>query len=169
MLTVVQPMKQSTFLILVFFLSANMAEAAGVSLERLEDFNPKLDRIFVNVEVEVAIGCLVDPVNLEETFKGLLGVFGLQTASVDESQLEFAVSVKGLKASAEQACGIRQLSMARQIPGIKMLRLSPGSSSTRYRLWTVENIVTASGNDIQSSLKEQARKDVVTFTRALNQ
>lgn len=161
-------MKQIGFSLLALVLSANMAEAAGVSLERLEDFNPQLHKIAVNVEVAVENGCLVDPENLTETFAGLLGVFGFQTGTMDESELELAVSVKGLRASAEKPCGIRQLSMARQIPEIRMLRLSPGSTSTRYRLWTTENIVTASADDIQSLLQEQARKDVVAFTRSLN-
>lgn len=164
----VLPMKHSTIMALVLLLSVSTAEAAGVSLERLEDFNPQIHKITVNVEVEVENGCLVDPANLTETFSGLLGVFGFQTATMDESELELAVSVKGLRASAEKPCGIRQLSMARQIPAIRMLRLSPGSSSTRYRLWTTENIVTASANNIQSLLQEQARKDVVAFTRSLN-
>ena len=82
-----------------------------------------------------------------------------------ESQLEFAVSVKGFPASIEYPCGVQMMSMVRQIPEIKMLRLSPASTSTRYRIWTVENIVTAKQNDIQSLLQEQARKDVVDFSR----
>lgn len=161
-------MKRNTFLSLVFFLSASAAEAAGVSLEQLEDFNPQRHTIFVNVEVEATGICQVDPVSLTETFTGLLEVLGFQTADVDESQLEFAVSVKGLRAVAGQACGLKQLSMARQIPAIKMLRLSPGSTSTRYRLWSVENIVSASEIDLQSLLMEQARKDIVAFARAVS-
>jgi len=161
----VPAMKLISFSLLLFFLSASLAEAAGVSLERLEDFNPQIHKIFVNVEVEVKGDCLVDPANLTETFTGLLGVFGLHTGAVDESQLEFAVSVKGLHGG---SCGLRQLSMVRQIPDIKMLRLAPGSTSTRYRLWTVENIVSGTKADIQAQLQEQARKDVVAFTRALN-
>lgn len=159
--------KQNIFLSLVLLLSASVAAAGDVSLEQLEDFNRQEHTIFVNVEVETIDNCEVDPVSLAETFTGLLQVFGFQTASVDESQLEFAVSVTGLRAVAGQPCGIKQLSMARQIPRIKMLRLPPGSNSTRYRLWSVENIVSASEFDLQSSLADQARKDVVAFSRTV--
>lgn len=162
-------MKQNIFLSLLFFLSASATGAGYISLERLEDFDPQEHTIFVNVEVETTGECQVDPVYLVETFAGLLEVFGFQTANVDESHLEFAVSVKGLRAVAEQTCGLKQLSMARQIPRIKMLRISPGSNSTRYRLWSVENIVTAPGINLQSSLTEQARRDVVAFVRIVNQ
>ena len=134
-------------------------------MQRLEDFDVHVHKMSVNIHVEVEGGCFVDPINLEETFAGLLGVFGFQTAPIGESQLEFAVSIKGFKLSAERPCGLRVLSMVRQIPEIKMLRLSPGSSSTRYRLWTAENVVTSSSGEIQSLLQEQARKDVVDFSR----
>jgi hypothetical protein len=165
MLSAVPTMKRFRFSLLLFFLSASMAEAAGVSLERLEDFNPQTQKLFVNVEVEVNRDCLVDPAILTETFTGLLAVFGFQTGTVDESRLEFAVSVKGLQGG---SCGLRQMSMVRQIPDIKMLRIPPGSTSTRYRLWMADNFVSGTKTDIQTQLQEQARRDVVAFTRALN-
>ena len=161
----VAPMKQIPFYLLFVILSATAAEAADVNMQRLEDFNVSVHRMSVNIQVEVEGGCFVDPVSLKDTFAGLLGVFGFQTGPVDESQLEFAVSIKGFSLSADQPCGLRVLSMVRQIPEIKMLRLSPGSSSTRYRLWTAENVVTASASEIQSLLQEQARKDLVDFSR----
>lgn len=168
MLIMVTPMKPITFLALQLFLAVSMAEAADVSIERLEDFNPQDHKIAINIEVEVEGACRVHPLDLEETFTGLLGVFGFKTAPMNDSQLEFAVSIKGFPSSAKQPCGLRVLSMARQIPAIRMLRLSPGSTSTRYRLWTTENIVTSTQDEIQSLLQEQARKDVVAFTRMLN-
>jgi len=165
MLTMVAPMKQTLFYLLFFILSVTIAEAADVNMQRLEDFDISVHKMSVSIQVEVEGGCFIDPTNLEETYAGLLSVFGFQTAPVGESQLEFAVSIKGFKLSADQPCGLRVLSMVRQIPEIKMLRLSPGSSSTRYRLWTAENVVTASASAIHSLLQEQARKDVVDFSR----
>ena len=159
-------MKQIGLLLLSLFLSVTGAEAAGVKLERLEDFDARVHKMAVNIQVEVEGGCFVDPDSLQETFEGLLDVFGFQTASVGESQLEFAVSVAGFRASAELSCGIKILSMVRQIPEIKMLRASPGSTSARYRLWTVENIITATNSEVRSMLQEQARKDVVDFSRS---
>jgi hypothetical protein len=58
------------------------------------------------------------------------------------------------------------LSMVRQIPKIKILRLPPGSTSAGYRLWTTENVLTATQGEVQVLLQEQARKDVVEFSRA---
>ena len=107
--------------------------------------------------------------DLEETFTGLLNVFGFRTAPLDQSELEFAVAVSGFSVSGNQPCGIKILSMVRQIPTIKMLRLKPGSSSTRYRLWTTENVFTVANNEIQPTLQEQARKDVVELARSLEQ
>lgn len=162
----VSAMKRITLFLLFFILSVSLAEAANVKLQQLQDFDTNTHKMGVNIQVEVEGGCMIDAADLEETFAGLLAVFGFQTAPLGESQLEFAVSVKGFNLSAEQPCGLKVLSMVRQIPEIKMLRLSPGSTSTRYRLWTTENVVTASAREIHSLLQEQARKDVVGFCRA---
>lgn len=169
MLSSVAIMKPIEFLALTFVFLAGTAGAAGVRLERLEDFNSRQHKIFVNIEVDIKGNCLVDPGDLEETFTGLLGVFKLQTAPAREADLEFAVSVKGIPSSGIAPCGLKVLSMARQIPNIAMLSIPPGSTSTRFRLWTAENILTATQADVRSSLHEQARKDVVAFTRALSQ
>ena len=158
-------MKQITLLLLVLILSVPNAEGAGVKLELLEDFDAGIHKIGVNIQAEVKGGCVVNPTNVKEAFEVLLTRFGFQIAPLDESDLEFAVSIKGFSASESQPCGVMILSMIRQIPKIKMLRLSPGSTSTRYRLWTIENTFTATQDEIQSLLQDQARKDVVDFSR----
>jgi hypothetical protein len=158
-----------TIILLSLLLAANAAEAAGVKLQNLRDFDSDIHHIAVNVQVGLEGGCVIDPVELTRVFTGLLNVFGFQTAPLNQSELEFAVSVKGIFVSANQPCGIKLLSMVRQIPTIKMLRLEPGSTSTEYRLWATEHILTAANSDIQSMLQQQALDDVVEFTRSLEQ
>lgn len=162
-------MKQMTLNLLSLFLAATVAEAADVKLQSLRDFDSGAHRMAVNVQVEVKEGCVVDPKDLEKTFAGLLDVFGLRIAPVNDSELEFAVLVKGFYQPDSQTCGIKMLSMVRQIPRIKMLRISPGSSSERYRLWTSDNILMADRDDIQPLLRAQARKDVTAFVRTLGE
>ena len=158
-------MKQITSFLLLLVLSVANVHAAGIKLERLEDFDTETHKIAVNTQIEVEGSCFIDPINIGEAYKVLLGYFGFSVADPDSSHLEFAVSIEGFGISASQPCGVKVLSMVRQIPEIKMLRLSPGSSSTRYRLWSVENVITATQLEIQPMLEAQARKDTVEFAR----
>lgn len=162
-------MKKTTLLPLLLLTASGVTWAAGVRLEHLQDFDRQAHSIGVNVQVEVKGACRVDAADLEKTFRGLLGVFGFSTAALEESSLEFAVSVKGRYESGAQPCGIKQLSMVRQVPKIRMLRLPPGSTSTRYRLWSSETVITAGPDDIQAKLRQQATEDVFAFVRMLDQ
>ena len=158
-------MNRIAFSLFLLFLLTPAADAAGVKMKQLKDFDPAIHTVSVNTQVEMSGGCYIDKSNISEAFEFLLTRFGFQTAPVDESQLEFAVSVKGFELSGPHACGVMVLSMVRQIPKIRMLRISPGSTSKEYRLWTVETAFTATGHNLPSLLQEQARKDVVEFSR----
>ena len=158
-------MKQITSFLLLLVLSVANAYAAEVRLAHLRDFDTEIHKIAVNTQVEVTGNCFIDPAKIGQAYKVLLGHFGFSVAEPNESQLEFAVSIKGFGMSASQPCGVKVLSMVRQIPEIKMLRLPPGSNSTRYRLWTMENVITTSQREIQAMLENEARKDITAFAR----
>jgi hypothetical protein len=157
-------MKKLAFLLLMSGLPVHNADAA-VKLERLEDFDPGIHRITVSIQAEVTARCPVDTAALDKEVEGLLGVFGFQAGSYEDSQLEFAVAVKGLKASKSPSCGLMFTSMVRQIPLKKILRLSPGSNSERYRLWAVEHVITVTPHEIQRLLQNQSMEDVKEFSR----
>ena len=159
-------MKKLTFLLLLSGLTVLNADAA-VKLERLADFDTGVHRIAVNIEVNLAGGCAVDAAFLKEKIEGMLRALGFQTGSFEDSQLEFAVAVKGLKGPESKTCGLMFTSMARQIPLKKILRISPGSHSARYRLWQVENVILAKPTEIQGLLQSQAREDLAGFSRTL--
>jgi hypothetical protein len=136
-------------------------------MERLADFAMQQHGIGLNVEVEVSGGCRPGKKELGAAYESLLKMMGFRTAPLKESQLEFAVSLVGFPTSGPQQCGLKLVSMVRQIPTIRVLRLAPGSSSRQYRLWDVEHIITGHRNDLDARLQEQARQDVMDFHQAL--
>ena len=158
-------MKRSMLSLLLLILSVPSANAESVQIEHLIDFDPAIHTISVNTEVEMRGSCYIDTANLNEAFEVLLTRFGFRTAPIDESQLEFAVSVKVLESLGSQPCHVMVLSMVKQVPENRMLRFSPGSKSKRFRLWTVETFFASAERDLQSLLHKQARKDVVEFSR----
>lgn len=143
--------------------------SADVRMERLADFDMQQHGIGVNLEVEVSGGCRPSEKKLGAVYEGLLKMMGFQLASLKDSQLEFAVSVVGFPTSGSQQCGLKLTSMVRQIPTIRILRLPPGSSSTQYRLWEVDHIITGHNSSLDGLLQEQATLDVLAFCRALTE
>lgn len=141
--------------------------AANVRLESLDAFDVTTHRISVTVQGEVSGGCLPDTTGIQAAYESLLEKTGFRLAAFTESDLEFAVSIKGFVTSGTQKCGLKVLTMARQIPLRKILRISPGSHSERYRLWVEENLVTGEKSKLQSLLQEQAVRDVFNFRQAL--
>ena len=160
-------MKKTVVSLLLLISLAPCVEAAGVRLEQLQEFDVLEHKIGVNVQEEVSGGCLSGLDSMAPVFEGLLSTMGMQVADIEESHLEFAVLIQGFPISGPGDCGVKLLSMVRQVPNMKLLRLPPGSKSTRYRLWTSENLVTGHKSEMQFLLQEQARLDVIEFARAL--
>ena len=156
-------MKNSAVIFAVLLLQVPAGRAADVRLESLKAFDSSTHKISVSIQSEVKGGCLPGTGGLESVYRHMLESRGFMIAAFEESDLEFAVSVKGFSTSGAQSCGLSLLSMARQVPLRKILRLSPGSNSTRYRLWTAETLVTGTKSDIPALVLEQARKDVISF------
>jgi len=149
----------------LFFVVALLPSAsqADVRLERLEDFEVGRHRIGVNVYVDIEGECRQDAGALNRVFTEMLEQAGFQTGPLQDSDLEFAVSIIGFPTSAQMACGVRVLSMVRQVPERKILRLSPAAHSNRYRLWQTENIINGPKGELRTLLEKQARQDVTGF------
>ncbi len=149
----------------LLFLYAGLAGAADVRLAALGEFDAQQHRIGVNVHEDVPGNCRLGSDYVTSVFGGLLSVMGFQQAEVADSHLEFAVSLQGIPM--QESCGVRLLSMVRQVPEMKILRISPGSTSRQYRLWTSENLLTGSRDEVRRKLEEQATQDIIAFRKAL--
>jgi hypothetical protein len=144
---------------------AGLAIAADVRLEQLADFDRTKHAIAVNVEVKVSGPCRPDVGQLASAYEQLLELMGYRLAPLNDSDLEFAVFSAGFSTSGPQQCGIKLLSMVRQVPTIRVLRLPPGSGSSQYRLWEAEHLITGEAGEMTALLGEQVREDVVSFQR----
>ena len=154
---------------LFFLLLPLLSNASGVILENLADFDPSQHFIGVNLHARASGGCQPDTASLEMSIESFLAANEFKVGPLGESHLEFAVSVAGFVISDKSICGIRLLSMVRQIPNIKILRLPPDSDSTNFRLWQTENVITGFKADLQSLLEVQALRDVTQFRQFFQQ
>jgi hypothetical protein len=59
-------MKQLRLLLIVLILPGSAAKGAGVRPDRLEDFDTKIHKIAVNVEIDAIDGCHIDHANITE-------------------------------------------------------------------------------------------------------
>ena len=103
-------MKRIILLLQLLILSVP-ADAAGVRMKQLEDFDVAIHTIGLNTEVEIEGGCYIDTDELMGTLKISLIRLGFEVAPLKESQLEYAVSIKGFNVSRAQTCGVKILSM----------------------------------------------------------
>lgn len=139
------------------------AWCSDVRLERLEQFEVGQHRIAVNLHMDLGGRCSQDTGTVTGTFEQLLDEAGFRVGELESSDLEFAVSIIGFATAGPDRCGIKVLSMVRQIPERRILRLSPASTSTRYRLWQTENVFNEPRQRLSSLIEEQARHDVTEF------
>lgn len=142
-----------------------LVSAADVRLERLADFDPAQNTLAVNLELQVGGPCRPDSRQLATAYEQMLELMGFRLAPVKDSDLEFAVFIAGFSTSGSQQCGLKLLSMVRQVPTMRILRLPPGSDSRQYRLWEAERLVTGTASELPALLREQARQDVLDFCR----
>jgi hypothetical protein len=158
-------MKRFVPILMFLTIAGTEVLAAGVRMERLEDFDCETHALHVNVQASTIPGCEIDEDEMTRTLETLLENFGFRTATQKKANLEFAVSIKEQPAAGSRPCGVLYRSMVRQIPRIKMLRVSPSSDSTEYRLWTVEHLITTTREGLTQTVAEEARKDIVSFVR----
>lgn len=151
---------------LLILAQSPLAGADGVRLESLAGFDAGRHAIGLNVLEEVPGECRFGTDYIASVYAGLLTTMGMQVVEAYAGQLEFAVSMRGIAVSGPGSCGVRLLSMVRQVPEIKVLRLSPGSTSARYRLWSAETLVTGSREELRRQLQHQAMQDVLAFHQA---
>ena len=159
-------MKKFSFALALLIFSVSNTNAADVRLESLEAFDINAHKISISLQEKVRGGCLPGSDSLEAAYISLLEQHGFTIAAFKESHLEFAVSIEGFKSSGPEDCGLVVLSMVRQVPLKKILRLPPDSKSTLYRLWTEENLVTGKQSEMRSLVQHQAIKDVSNFFHA---
>jgi hypothetical protein len=159
-------MKQIKTMLIMLAFQVNGVQATEVMLDSLGNFDKGAHKIGLNIQSGAAGGCLPSLDGLKTAFTIQLARSGFQVATLEDSHLEFAVAIEGFATSGPQYCGVKITSMVRQIPVMKILRLPPLSKSPRFRLWTVENLVTGPTNEIQALLEEQLGKDVFEFNRA---
>lgn len=157
--------KISTALLFLLLWSPG-ARASDVKLESLADFDPGSHFFSISIEEEAPAACRSSRGSLERVCRSLFEMFGIQVAPFKESHLEFAVSVKGFTVG-EGRCGLKITSMARQVPQIAILRISPGSDSTRYRLWSRDQIVNVPSANMQAELEQRLTHDLIDFSRTL--
>ena len=162
-------MNRSAFAFALLLLAVPDTDAAEVKLESLDAFDINVHKISVNIRIKDWSGCLPRKDGLKAAYVYSLEKHGFRVAPIEESHLEFAVSIVSLNISGPENCGLRVLSMARQIPLIKILRLSPGSTSTLFRLWTEDTLLTGKKSEMDSRVQVQAAQDAKAFYQVLKQ